>query len=57
MLIGFVSCAGSESRITDCSNTTFMWFDHSYDVGVQCQPGNNADFERYILFWLTCNDH
>ena len=50
-----VSCAGSESRVTDCLNLTSSSSDHSNDVGVQCQPGNNAHFEHYINF-LTCSD-
>ena len=45
-----VSCAGSESRVTDCSHSTSSWSDHSFDVGVQCQPaGNNTHLEHYIL--------
>ena len=48
--IGQVSCAGSESRVTNCSHSTSSWSDHSFDVGVQCQPaGNNAHLEHYIL--------
>ena len=42
ILIGQVSCAGSESRITDCSHSMSNSSEHNYDVGVQCLPGNNA---------------
>ena len=44
ILIRYVSCAGSESRVTDCSYSTSSSSVHSNDVGVQCQPGNNAHF-------------